>query len=83
MLRDKDGHRNFQTPEAAGIPVMEVDLVDIEITVMQYDCLLFMTVSAFISCKCTMYIASNLSRSVVEMCLVQIKRPVYGKVLFI
>lgn len=82
MLRNKDSHRNFQT-RTVGIPVMEVDLVDIEITVMQYDCLLFMTVSALINCKCTMYIASSLSRSVVKMCLVQIKRPVYRKVLFI
>lgn len=32
MLRDKDRHRNFQTPEAAGVPVLGVDLVDIEIT---------------------------------------------------
>lgn len=54
MLRNKDSHRNFQT-RTVGIPVMEVDLVDIEITVMQYDCLLFMTVSALINCKCTIY----------------------------
>lgn len=39
--------QKFPDPGAVGIPVMEVDLVDIEITVMQYDCLLFMTVSAF------------------------------------
>ena len=62
---------------------MEVDLVDTEITVMQYECLLLMTVYAFVNCKCSMYTASNLSRSVVDRCLAQIKGPMYRKVLFV
>lgn len=83
MQRDIDRDRNFQPSEAARIPVIQVDLADIEITVMQYECLLFMTVSAFINCKCTMGTASNLSRSAVEMCLAQIKGHVERKVLLI
>lgn len=58
-----------QTSEALGTPVMKVDLIDIEITVMQCKCLLFMTVSAFIICKYTMYTASSLSWKVIEICL--------------
>lgn len=72
----------FQAHEALGTAVMKVDF-DTEITVIQYECLLFMTVSVFINCKCTVYTASSLSRSMVEMCLAQIKGPIYRKVLFI
>jgi hypothetical protein len=72
-----------QTSETLAVSVKDAGLVDIEITVMQYECILFLTVSAFINCKCTMYTARNLSRSVVEMCLTQIKVPIDRKVLFI
>lgn len=83
MQTDKDSNRNFKASEAFGTAVMEVDLADTKITVMQYECLLLMTVSAFINCKCTLYTASNLSRSVLERCLAQIKVPVCRKVLFL
>lgn len=71
---------------ALGAPVMEVDLVDIDITVMQYECLLFVTVSAFINCKCTVYTASQgtVYTHFVKECgspmfLAQVKGPVYRK----
>lgn len=79
----KTATETSQASEALGTAVMEVDLVDTEITVMQYECLLLMTVYVFISCKCTMYTASNLSRSVVERCLAQIKGPICRKVSFV
>lgn len=60
-----------QTSEVSETPVTEVGLADTKITVMQYECLLFMTASAFINCKCSLCTASHLSRIVVEMCLAQ------------
>lgn len=64
----KTATETSQTPEALGTPVMKVDLADVEITVIQYECLLFLTLSAFINCKCTVYAASNLSKGIVEIC---------------
>ena len=79
----KTATETSKASKAFGTAVMEVGLVDTKITVMQYECLLLMTVSAFINCKCAVYTASNLSRSVLERCLAQIKGPVCRKVFFL
>lgn len=61
---------------------MDVDLADMEITVMQYECFLFVTVSVFINCKCTVYIhfVKECGR---PMRLTKVKEAAYRKVLFV